>query len=147
MFYRIVENKLSDYADYKYAQDCKETDIITMAELDEDPLKVVVNDKGILILNPNYEHDKEQQEKERISRLSLTRREVFLALYKDKEITPEMIRAQITNPENLIEFDYAEKYYRFNPLIDSIGGMLGYTSEDLDYLFMYKKFPLKVESE
>ena len=82
----------------------------------------------------------EQQEQERIARLSLTKREVFLALYNDKEITPEQIKEQITDPTALIEFEYATEYYRGNPLIDQIGLMLGYTSEQLDCLFKNKKF-------
>ena len=70
----------------------------------------------------------------------LTKREVFLAIYQDKTITPEQIRAQITDQEALIEFDYAEKYYRGNPLIDILGQALGYTKEQLDYLFKNKTF-------
>lgn len=100
------------------------------------------------VINPNYEEEQAQKEKERIAKLSLTKREVFLALYRAKQITPEMIKAQIgQNVEAMIEFEYAEKYYRFNPLIDTIGGMLGYTSEDLDYLFEHKEFPSQEESE
>ena len=96
------------------------------------------------VINPNYEKEQEEKEKERIAKLSLTKREVFLALYHAKQITPDMIKAQIgENVEALIEFEYAEKYYRFNPLIDTIGGMLGYTSADLDYLFINKEFPTK----
>lgn len=83
----------------------------------------------------------EQQERERIAQLSLTKREVFLALYKDKGTTPEQIKAQIQNPEALIEFEYATEYFRGNPLIDTVGKKLGYTSEQLDYLFENKEFP------
>lgn len=100
----------------------------------EDELKVIYQN-GQIILNPNYEEEKEQQEQERISKLSLTKREVFLALYADKGITPEQIRAQITDPAALIEFDYAERYYRGNVLIDLIGQKLGYTKQQLDTLF------------
>ena len=82
-----------------------------------------------------------QAEKERIARLSLTKREVFLALYKAKGITPEQIKAQITDTEALIEFEYANEYYRGNPLIDLIGAKLGYSSDDLDYLFKNKELP------
>lgn len=88
-----------------------------------------------------------QKEAERIAKLSLTKRDVFLALYKDKGITPEQIKAQITNPEALIEFEYASSYYRGNPLIDAIGQTLGYTSEQLDYLFENKELPTREEIE
>ena len=94
------------------------------------------------------EEEQAQKERERINQLSLTKREVFLALLNDKNITPDMIRAQIQSPQALIEFDYANDYFRGNPLIESIGGMLGYSSDDLDYLFEHKEFPPKtVEQE
>lgn len=54
MFYRIQNDKLLDYADFEYADNCLETDIITQAELDGHPDKVIVQD-GVLVLNPNYE--------------------------------------------------------------------------------------------
>lgn len=54
MFYRIQNEKLLDYADFEYANNCLETNIITQTELDEHPDKVIVLD-GVLVLNPNYE--------------------------------------------------------------------------------------------
>ena len=93
-----------------------------------------------VVLNPNYEQEKAEKERQRIAQLSLTKREVFLAIYKDKGITPEQIKAQITSPEALIEFEYANDYYRGNPLIDAIGQTLGYTSEQMDELFINKEF-------
>lgn len=92
-------------------------------------------------VNENYEEEKAQKERQRLDMLSLTKREVFLALYKDKGITPDQLRAQIQDTEALIEFDYANDYFRGNPLINSIGAMLGYTPSELDYLFEYKNFP------
>lgn len=86
------------------------------------------------------EKEKEEKKRERISKLSLTKREVFLALYKDKGITPEQIKAHINDPESLIEFEYANDYFRGNPLIDIIGDTLGYTTAELDYLFEHKEF-------
>ena len=85
--------------------------------------------------------EKQQKYREGIAQLSLTKREVFLALYKDKGITPEQIKAGLTNPEALIEFEYATEYFRGNPLIDLIGQSLGYTSEQLDYLFINGTLP------
>lgn len=87
------------------------------------------------------EEEKQEQEKSRINKLHLSKREVFLALYKDKGLTPEQIKSQITNKMDLIEFEYANDYYRANPLIDVIGKKLGYSSEDLDYLFINKELP------
>ena len=93
------------------------------------------------------DEQKAKEEALRIAQLSLTKREVFLAIYKDKGISPDQIRSQITDTEALIEFDYAEKYYRGNPLIDVLGAALGYTKEQLDYLFENKELPKVEESE
>lgn len=82
-----------------------------------------------------------EERRQRLNMLSLTKREVFLALYRDKGLTPEQIRATITDPEALIEFDYATAYYRGNPLITAIGLQLGYSEEDLDYLFINGELP------
>jgi hypothetical protein len=60
MFYRIKENKLYDYANYQYAEDCIETDIITQAELDEHPNKVII-EGGVLVLNPDYNYEEEEK--------------------------------------------------------------------------------------
>lgn len=100
---------------------------------------------GMPILDIEYDVKQEALEKERISKLKLTKREVFLALYKDKGITPAQIKAQIPNDESLIEFEYANEYYRGNPLIDMVGNLLGYTKEQLDYLFENKEFPIDSE--
>lgn len=81
------------------------------------------------------EEEINQKERERIAKLSLTKREVFLGLYQAKGVTPEMIRAQIIDPMALIEFDYANSYYRGNPLIDIVGATLGITPEQLDKFF------------
>ena len=65
MFYRIKENKLYDYADYRYNDECLETDIVTQSELQSHPNKVIVSD-GVLVLNPNYEKEQQEQEKQRL---------------------------------------------------------------------------------
>lgn len=76
-----------------------------------------------------------QQEKQRIAQLKLTKREVFLGLFQAKQVTPDMIKAQITDPQALIEFEYANDYFRGNPLIDIVGATLGITPEQLDKFF------------
>lgn len=86
------------------------------------------------------EEEKQEQRKEQIAKLSMTKREMFLGLYQAKGITPDMLKAQITDTQALIEFEYANDYYRGNPLIDVIGGQLGFTAEQLDKFFMDKNY-------
>lgn len=81
-----------------------------------------------------------QQERERIAQLKLTKREVFLGLFQAKGVTPDMIKAQIQDPQALIEFEYANDYYRGNPLIDTVGATLGITPEQLDKFFETKDY-------
>lgn len=100
-------------------------------------------ENGKLVFNTMYEQEVQEKEAERLSKLSLTKREVFLAIYKNSGLTPDEIRAGISDAEALIEFEYANEYYRGNPLIDLIGSSLGYTKADLDYLFENKELPIK----
>lgn len=93
-----------------------------------------------VLKDKSWQERERKREIQRISGLSLTKREVFLAVYKTKGLTPDDIRSQIQNPMALIEFDYATEYYRGNPLIDTIGAMFGFSSDDLDYLFEHKEF-------
>ena len=86
------------------------------------------------------EEEINQQKREQIAKLSLTKREVFLGLYQAKGVTPDMIKAQITDPQALIEFEYANDYYRGNPLIDAVGATLGITPEQLDKFFETKDY-------
>lgn len=82
-----------------------------------------------------------QQERNRKDMLALTRCDVLKALYQTKGITPDNIKALLKdNVEALIELEYAQNFYRGHPIIKSLGEQLGFTSDDLDYLFENKKF-------
>lgn len=87
-----------------------------------------------------WQAEQELKERERIAKLKLTKREVFLGLYQAKGVTPDMIKAQITDPQALIEFEYANDYYRGNPLIDIVGATLGITPKQLDKFFETKDY-------
>ena len=120
---------------------------IEVTELIFNNIDKYIYENNEIILNPNYELEQQILEEQRIAQLKLTKREVFLALYNDLGITPEEIKSGITDPSALIEIEYANEYYRGNPLIDMIGASLGYTKEQLDYLFENKEFPPKKEVE
>lgn len=98
-------------------------------------------------VDPEYEAKQAQAEAERIAKLSLTKREVFLGLYQAKGVTPDMIKAQITDPAALIEFEYANDYYRGNPLIDVVGLALGLKPEQLDKFFDTKDYTYLLPTE
>ena len=137
MFYRIKENRLYDYADYEYAEDCLETDIITQAELDAHPNKVIVKG-GVLVLNPNYEKEEEEKEKERVSHLKCTKR-VFVLMLEQLgldyflQIEPKILE----NRQAKLEWELCVELERSNPLLDSIGAELGITPKQIDDLFKY----------
>ena len=126
-----------------YVQEIKNPEFYPDVIWEETQQEYVLDGEEYVLKNEAWEERQKQKERERINMLSLTKREVFLALYKAKGITPEQIKSQITEPETLIEFEYANEYYRGNPLIDEIGEKLGYTQSDLDYLFENKELPEK----
>lgn len=100
-------------------------------------------------INPYYEDEKVQKERERLNLISMTKREMFLGLYQAKGITPNDLKRQIVDPAALIEFEYANDYYRGNPLINIIGTQLGFTTEQLDKFFETKDYTylLPIEEE
>ena len=99
----------------------------------------VIYDSELMTVE-EIEEKQAQKERKRLNLLSMTKREMFLGLYQAKGITPDMLKAQITDPQALIEFEYANDYYRGNPLIDVIGSQLGFTSEQLDKFFETKDY-------
>ena len=72
---------------------------------------------------------------------------MFLWLYQARQITPDMLKAQITDQQALIEFEYANDYFRSNPLIDVIWTQLWFTSEHLDNFFITKDYRFLAQNE
>lgn len=103
-------------------------------------------ENGKLVENPNYDEIKAEKERQRLNLLNLTKADVLLALYAGKGLTPEDIKEMLkNNVPALIKFDYASSYYRGDEVVNALGSALGYTTEEMDYLFENKVFPPKVE--
>lgn len=100
----------------------------------------------------------QQKERERISMLSLTSADVERAIYKAKGMDFDDVIAAVeaANEAAAISEDgttsaidikalkielKANNFYRGNPYIDAVGAILGYTSEEIDYLFENKELP------
>ena len=98
----------------------------------------------------------EVKERERLDSLTLTPADVERALYKAKKMDFEDLKALIVEQiptidikELSIEFR-AKDFYRGAVangmrLFDVVGALLGYSSEDMDYLFENKELPEKEE--
>ena len=112
-------------------------------KVEQTELEYILDGEEYVLKDEAWEAKQTLKEAERIAGLKLTKREVFLAIYKDLKLTPAEVRSVINDPVALIEFDYANEYYRGNPLIDSIGSSLGYSRTDLDYLFKNKELPIR----
>ena len=112
------------------------------------PSKYIYNRQtGEFIENPDYEQQQAAEERVRLNMLSLTKADVLLALYEDKGLTPDDIKAMLKdNVPALIKFDYASSYYRGDEVVNALGLALGYTTEEMDYLFENKKFPTTEET-
>jgi hypothetical protein len=118
-----------------YTEEPLQAEFYNLDKVEETGLEYVLDGEEYVLKDEAWEEKQAQKERERIAKLKLTKREVFLGLYQAKGVTPEMIKAQITDPQALIEFEYANDYYRGNPLIDIVGATLGITPEQLDKFF------------
>lgn len=145
MFYRIQENMIIDNADFNYSDECKYTDICTTKEYQEDPLRYTLID-GEIAINPNYEEDKKQKERERINKLTCTKR-VFVLMLQELGIDYlTMLKPLIeSNAQAQLEWDLCVELERGNPLLDIMAGQLGVTPEQLDGLFLYHNGEITLE--
>ena len=103
-----------------------------------------IYDNGEIILNPNYEQEQAEKERER-------------ALYKAKGMDFEDLKALIAQQIPTIDIKglaiefRAKDFYRGAMasglrLFDVVGALLGYTPADMDYLFENKELPVKEEN-
>ena len=94
------------------------------------------------------EEEKQEQERERLDNLSMTRGDVFEALILARGLTKPQIRAMIENAEldditkalYLNRFDEALDFYRGFPIINMLGKKLDVTSKQLDMFFTDKNY-------
>ena len=140
MFYRILKDRVYDYSDFKYADDCKELEDCTyndyLGYCKSGVFKYIVSN-GILIENKNYKLELEEKEKERVSNLRCTKRVLALIL-KELGVSYANLQALIaTNEDAQLEWDLCVELERSNPLLDILGAQLGISSTTIDKIFKY----------
>lgn len=93
-----------------------------------------------------------ERERQRLDALTLTPADVERALYKAKGMDFEDLKALIAEQIPTVDLKglsiefRAKDFYRGAVangmrLFDVVGQLLGYTSDDMDYLFVYKELP------
>ena len=102
------------------------------------------------------EEEQQQQERQRLDSLTLTPADVERALYKEKQMDFDDLKALIVQALPTVDIKglsiefRAKDFYRGAMangmrLFDVVGALLGYTSDDMDYLFLNKELPVKPE--
>ena len=102
--------------------------------------EMIVNDE--IVINPEYEQQKEQEKRQEIAMLSLTGADVERGIYQAKGMDFDDIVNFIANnpPMDLdikalkIELK-ANHFYRANPYVSSVGTLLGFSESQLDNFF------------
>ena len=125
-----LQNTLLFMPDYKDNEILETEDVIYNNQ-------IITEDEYQTILN--------EEERKRLDNLSLTRADVERAIYKSKgidfddivETVEEMNTAGTTDIDiKALKIELkANNFYRGNTYVNQIGSLLGYSSDDLDYLF------------
>ena len=151
MRYYTIQNNGLLIAENRYALERFYDNVSELPEDYEQGKYIVIDCE--LVLNPNFEEEKRQKERERLDALTLTPADVERALYAAKGMDFDDLKAliaekmpQIDMKALAIEFR-ARDFYRGAMagdirLFDVVGALIGYTSEDMDYLFEHKQLPI-----
>ena len=153
-------------------EETRETDIVTAAELQLNPNKVIavpneyeveVTDYDLetgeivgthtetrvyytLALNPDFEDEEAQKEQERVGKLTCTKRVFALMLQEMGVDYLTQLKPLIeSNPQAQLEWELCVELERKNPLLDIMASQLGVTSEQLDGLFKYANGEITLE--
>ena len=102
-------------------------------------------DGKAVVIDPEYEAKQAEKERERIAKLTCTKR-VFALMLQELGISYTMLKELIaTNEQAQLEWDLCVELERKNPLLDVMALQLGITPEQLDGLFRYANGELTIE--
>lgn len=126
----------------------------TFLDFINDNLKYVWDSENQQVIpNPNYEQDAAIRHRQELDSMTLTPADVERALYRAKGMDFEDLKVLIAQSIPTIDIKglsiefRAKDFYRGAMagnmrLFDAVGQLLGYTSEDMDYLFEHKELPV-----
>lgn len=121
----------------------------------EDKDRYIYSD-GEIVENPDYEQEKARKERERLDALTLTPSDVERALLAAKGMDFDDMKKYLKEEKGYSDAQIkvigvelrASDFFRGATIkgtniriVDTIGALLGYSSEDMDYLFIHKELP------
>ena len=99
--------------------------------------KEMITVKG-LVLNPNFEQEEKDKERERLNGLKCTKRVFALMLQEVGVDYLTVLKPLIeSNPQAQLEWELCVELERGNPLLDIMASQLNVTSEHLDLIFKF----------
>ena len=105
----------------------------------------VLDGEEYVLKDEVWEEKQAQKEKERIAKLTCTKR-VFALMLQELGITYTMLKQLIaTNEQAQLEWDLCVSLERANHLLDIMAMQLGITSEQLDGLFRYANGEITID--
>jgi hypothetical protein len=120
--------------------------------IEETEEEYVLDGEEYVLNDDEYKRRQAEKERERLDRLTLTPADVERALYKAKSMDFEDLKALIAEKIPTIDLKAlaiefrAKDFYRGAEaggmrLFDVVGQLLGYSTDDMDYLFKNKELP------
>lgn len=107
-------------------------------KVEETQDEYVLDGEEYVLKDEAWEEKQALIEKERIARLSCTKRDFALLLQEMGVDYFTQLKPLIdSNAQAQLEWELCERLYRFNPMIDLMAGQLGVTPEMLDGIFQY----------
>ena len=121
-----------------YVQEPLNPDFYNVDRWEETQDEYVLDGEEYVLKDSAWEEKEVQKEKERIARLSCTKRDFALMLQEMGVDYFTQLKPLIdSNAQAQLEWELCERLFRFNPMIDLMAGQLGVTPEMLDGLFQY----------
>lgn len=145
-----LNEMLTDEYNSSDVQNIEVTEEVYNAFIEDNDLYIY--DNGEIIPNPDYEEIKRRKHRQELDALTLTPADVERALYKAKGMDFDDLKSLIAQQIPTIDLKglaiefRAKDFYRGATangmrLFDVVGQLLGYTSDDMDYLFTHKELP------
>ena len=125
-----------------YTEEQLDQEFYNLEKVEETDLEYVLDDEEYVLKDETWEEKQAQAERERIAKLYLTGADVERGIYQAKGMDfDDIIEFVTANPPVGLDIKAlrielkANHFYRGNPYVGAIGGLLGFTIEQLDKFF------------